>query len=78
MQTPRRYAPMGGSFAPVRVAAFKWNGWQASAVYAHKLDQPGLVNVGTYPLEWGGAEELKYLNFKGIMELARGIEPPTG
>lgn len=34
MQTPRRYAPLGGSFAPVRVAAFKWNGWQASAVYA--------------------------------------------
>ncbi|WP_460941477.1 hypothetical protein, partial [Parahaliea aestuarii] len=27
-------APMGGSFAPVRVAAFKWNGWQTSAVYA--------------------------------------------
>lgn len=22
MQTPRRYAPMGGSFAPVRVAGF--------------------------------------------------------
>ncbi len=34
MQTPRRYAPLGGSFAPVRVAGFKWNGWQASAVYA--------------------------------------------
>ena len=34
MQTPRRYAPMGGSFAPVRVAGFKWNGWQTSAVYA--------------------------------------------
>ncbi len=38
MQTPRRYAPLGGSFAPVRVAGFKWNGWQASAVYA--LFQP--------------------------------------
>jgi len=34
MQTLRRYAPMGGSFAPVRMAAFKWNGWQASVVYA--------------------------------------------
>jgi aldose sugar dehydrogenase len=34
MQTPRRYAPMGGSFAPVWVAGFTWNGWQASAVYA--------------------------------------------
>ena len=39
MQTPRRYAPMGGSFAPVRVAAFKWNGWQASAVYAFDESQ---------------------------------------
>ncbi len=26
MKTPRRYAPMGGSFAPVRVAVFRWNG----------------------------------------------------
>jgi D-alanyl-lipoteichoic acid acyltransferase DltB (MBOAT superfamily) len=34
MTTPRRYAPMGGSFAPVRVAGFRWNGWQTSAVYA--------------------------------------------
>ena len=34
MQNPRRYAPMGGSFAPVWVAGFTWNGWQASAVYA--------------------------------------------
>jgi hypothetical protein len=40
MQTPRRYAPMGGSFAPVRVAGFTWNGWQASAVYA-RLAQLG-------------------------------------
>ncbi|WP_372972489.1 hypothetical protein, partial [Marinobacter sp.] len=32
--TPRRYAPMGGSLAPVRVAGFTWNGWQPSAVYA--------------------------------------------
>ena len=39
MQTPRRDAPMGGSFAPVWVAGFTWNGWQASAVYA--------PNVGT-------------------------------
>ncbi len=39
MQTPRRYAPLGGSFAPVRVAGFKWNGWQASAVYAHLRDR---------------------------------------
>ncbi|WP_219821000.1 hypothetical protein, partial [Marinobacter persicus] len=31
---PRRYAPMGGSLAPVRVAGFTWNGWQPSAVYA--------------------------------------------
>ena len=36
MQNPRRYAPMGGSFAPVWVAGFTWNGWQASAVYATK------------------------------------------
>ncbi len=45
MQTSRRYAPLGGSFAPVRVVAFKWNGWQASAVYAliiiAKLLSPG-------------------------------------
>ena len=34
MQTPRRYAPMGGSFAPAWVAGFTWNRWQASAVYA--------------------------------------------
>jgi len=34
MKTPRRYAPMGGSLAPVRVAGFRWNGWQSSAVYA--------------------------------------------
>ncbi|WP_412536137.1 polysaccharide biosynthesis protein [Marinobacter sp. MIT932201] len=27
---------MGGSLAPVRVAGFTWNGWQPSAVYAHK------------------------------------------
>jgi len=27
---------MGGSFAPVWVAAFTWNGWQASAEYADK------------------------------------------
>jgi hypothetical protein len=25
---------MGGSLAPVRVAGFRWNGWQSSAVYA--------------------------------------------
>ena len=36
MKTLRRYAPMGGSFAPVRVTGFRWNGWQASAVYACK------------------------------------------
>ena len=36
MLTPRRYAPAGGSFAPVRLAGFKWNGWQASAVYASR------------------------------------------
>jgi len=35
MKSPRRYAPMGGSFAPVRVAGFRWNGWQPSAVYAY-------------------------------------------
>jgi hypothetical protein len=29
---------MGGSFAPVRVAGFRWNGWQTSAVYAIKLN----------------------------------------
>ncbi len=58
MQTPRRYAPLGGSFAPVRVAGFKWNGWQASAVYAfmnsevngirkprHQCTVNGLVNL---------------------------------
>jgi integrase len=27
---------MGGSLAPVRVAGFRWNGWQPSAVYAFK------------------------------------------
>ena len=32
--SPRRYAPMGGSFAVVWVAAFTWNGWQASVEYA--------------------------------------------
>ena len=39
MQNPRRYAPVGGSFAPVRVAGFTWNGWQASAVYADEWPQ---------------------------------------
>ena len=34
MKPPRRVAPMGGSLAPVRVAGFRWNGWQPSAVYA--------------------------------------------
>jgi serine/threonine-protein kinase HipA len=28
---------MGGSFAPVWVAGFTWNGWQASAVYAKQV-----------------------------------------
>jgi flagellar biosynthesis GTPase FlhF len=28
---------MGGSLAPVRVAGFRWNGWQPSAVYATSL-----------------------------------------
>jgi len=37
MQTLRRYAPMGGSLAPVRVAVFRWNRWQTSAVYAVQL-----------------------------------------
>ena len=46
MQTPRRYAPMGGSFAPVRVAGFKWNGWQASAVYATYLDIFPFITFG--------------------------------
>jgi hypothetical protein len=32
--SPRRYAAMGGSFAVVWVAAFTWNGWQASVEYA--------------------------------------------
>jgi hypothetical protein len=32
---------MGGSLAPVRVAGFTWNGWQPSAVYAHR---PLLLN----------------------------------
>ena len=30
---------MGGSFAAVRVAGFKWNGWQTSAVYAFTWEQ---------------------------------------
>ena len=34
MQTLRRDDPAGGSFAPVRLAAFRWNRWQTSAVYA--------------------------------------------
>jgi hypothetical protein len=33
-QNPRHYTPTGGSFAPVWVAAFTWNGWQASVEYA--------------------------------------------
>lgn len=37
MQTPRRYAPMGGSFAPVWVAGFTWNGWQASSGISGRL-----------------------------------------
>ena len=42
MQTPRRYAPMGGSFAPVWVAGFTWNRWQTSAVYAYKIRLSGI------------------------------------
>lgn len=34
MQTLRRHAPAGGGLAPVRLAGFKWNRWQTSAVYA--------------------------------------------
>ena len=30
---------MGGSFAPVSVAAFTWNGWQASVEYALEPEQ---------------------------------------
>jgi hypothetical protein len=41
MKSPRRYAPMGGSLAPVRVAGFRWNGWQPSAVYAVSYAQSG-------------------------------------
>jgi hypothetical protein len=29
---------MGGSLAPVRVAGFRWNGWQPSAVYAYWIN----------------------------------------
>jgi hypothetical protein len=46
MQTPRRYAPMGGSFAPVQGAAFKWNGWQASAVYAFISNSSNSAQTG--------------------------------
>ena len=41
---------MGGSFAPVRVAGFTWNGWQGSAVYAlnllkkEKTEKVGIAN----------------------------------
>jgi adenine-specific DNA-methyltransferase len=37
---------MGGSLAPVRVAGFRWNGWQPSAVYA----QSGWAVADTYGL----------------------------
>jgi len=40
MKSPRRYAPVGGSLAPVRVAGFRWNGWQPSAVYARSAVNP--------------------------------------
>ena len=34
----RRHDPAGGSFAPVRLAAFRWNRWQTSAVYAAQTE----------------------------------------
>jgi hypothetical protein len=36
---------MGGSFAPVWVAAFTWNGWQASAEYAGQR-HPAAITLG--------------------------------
>ena len=61
MKTPRRYAPLGGGFAPVRVADFKWNGWQASAVYAVEAGEMAWSRIvdgyceraGTDPNFWG-------------------------
>ncbi|KXS53153.1 MAG: hypothetical protein AWU57_2472, partial [Marinobacter sp. T13-3] len=44
--TPRRYAPMGGSLAPVRVAGFTWNGWQPSAVYAVRRYFENIYSTG--------------------------------
>ena len=44
MKHPRRYAPTGGSFAPVWVAAFKWNRRQTSAVYATTPEAGGKVD----------------------------------
>ena len=40
---------MGGSFAPVPVAAFTWNGWQDSAEYAFTGDIGPLLSGGQ---EW--------------------------
>ena len=40
---------MGGSFAAVRVAGFKWNRWQTSAVYAAEIGgeaDVGLIGLG--------------------------------
>lgn len=40
---------MGGSFAPVPVAAFTWNGWQDSAEYARTAEASG-ADLATIPL----------------------------
>jgi len=37
---------MGGSLAPVRVAGFRWNGWQPSAVYASIIWKGIIVTTG--------------------------------
>ena len=36
---------MGGSFAPVWVAAFTWNGWQASVEYALRRKEKALAEA---------------------------------
>jgi hypothetical protein len=59
MQNPRRYAPMGGRLAPVRVVAFTWNGWKASAVYAIALDDQQLqALVVGLPWQYAGVDHV--------------------
>ncbi|MEP4391905.1 hypothetical protein, partial [Marinobacter sp.] len=68
-ETPRRYAPMGGSLAPIRVAGFTWNGWQPSAVYAIPGYTPLMLAIESDELDLvnrmvsaGGILEKTYLD----------------